>query len=303
MLKSNTLYVCSEAREGKKVTKMSAVRTILAITFVFFLTVTFIAPTFPPAQLLYIYVKIPQTTLSIWGISVATLLNAMTNGFFWTIIVAIACGLTQLALSIRVLRPLPSMPVAPRLTTPPPENPLVDSLVNVVPPALTISEYPSFKVREEPARVMTRAEPVPIRISSESAKKEIDIETVEGIGLKCGGLLRNLGIDTASDLLKLGASERGRFYIANKVGVTSATVLKWVCRADLLRVRGVGRKYSALLEWAGVYTTRDLSAKNPHYLCQTLRAVNKERNLVGRTPPSKTVEIWVHNAKKLEPVM
>jgi predicted flap endonuclease-1-like 5' DNA nuclease len=129
------------------------------------------------------------------------------------------------------------------------------------------------------------------------------LETFDGIGLVCGELLRNLGIDTVSDLLRVGATERGRRRLASEIGVTYSTLLKWIYREDLLRVRGIGRKYSALLASAGVNTATDLKKKNPDDLCQTLRALNRERHLVMRSPPSKTVEIWVHNAKSLEPIL
>jgi hypothetical protein len=43
--------------------------------------------------------------------------------------------------------------------------------------------------------------------------------------------------------------------------------------------------------------------KNPRLLCQALRAVNREKNLVRRTPPSKTIEIWVKNARNLKPLV
>src|SRR4030066_1648624 len=278
---------------------MSVAKTMFAITFVLFLGVTIIVPSFPPAQLL-----MPQTTLSILGISVVTLLIGITNGFFGTIIVGVTYGLAQLALRTGRPRLLPPMPHAPYLIAPLPENPLVDSRVGIIPPALTIPAGGlSFKVWKEPVRSMMRTEFVPIRFSSEPIGAEVYVETFEGIGLVCGGLLRNLGINTVSDLLRVGATERGRRRLASEIGVTYSTLLKWVYREDLLRVKGIGRKYSALLESAGVNTATDLKEKNPDHLCQTLRALNRERHLVMRSPPSKTIEIWVHNAKNLEPVL
>jgi predicted flap endonuclease-1-like 5' DNA nuclease len=69
---------------------------------------------------------------------------------------------------------------------------------------------------------------------------------------------------------------------------------------DLLKVKGVGRKYSKLLGSAGVTSITDLSTKNPRYLQHALKAVNKERSLVRRTPLSKTIETWVNDAKNLK---
>jgi predicted flap endonuclease-1-like 5' DNA nuclease len=246
---------------------------IFAVGFLLFMSITLVIPSFPPAQLLYEYLKIPQTTLSIWGISIATLLNSITNGFFWVIIAVTIYGLARHTNS----DPLPPMPVAPHLRSPPPEPMRVDMRVNKIPPSVTVRK--------------------------QSIVMEQDIETINGIGPIWGELLRNSGIKTVNDLVRSGATKRGRQHLANKVGVTYAELLKWVYRGDLLRINGIGIKYSALLESAGVNTVTDLSTRNPHYLCQTLRVINREKNLVRRTPPSKTIEIWVNNAKNLDPIV
>ena len=196
------------------------------------------------------------------------------------------------------------MPIAPHLATPQLENPLVDSRVSVIPPALTIPPgWSSSSAKEEHAQAVIFAEPAPVELSIEPVEEEINIETFEGIGHVCGDLLRNLGISTVSDLLRVGATERGRRLIADETGVTPKVVIRWVYREDLLRVKGIGRKYSTLLEKAGVNTAKDLSTENTRHLCQTLRTVNKDRKLVVRTPPSKTIKVWVRNAKKLEPIL
>jgi hypothetical protein len=283
---------------------MSAARIILAIaalTFVLFTGITLIVPSFPPAQLLSEYVSILQTTLTIWGMS-AALVNGITNGFYWTILVITPYGLAQLLLHTRKLRPLPPMPVAPRLKAPQLVNSRVDSRGNRFPSAVTIPSAPSSTARKRTARTLNRTEPVPIKVSK-GPKAELDIATIEGIGPVRCAIFRNSGIDTVSDLLRMGATELGRHRLASMVGVTSATVLRWVYQGDLLRVRGIGGKYSALLESAGVNAAKDLPTKSPRHLCQKLKAVNKERNLVGRNPRSKTIEIWVHNAKDLDPIL
>jgi hypothetical protein len=80
-------------------------------------------------------------------------------------------------------------------------------------------------------------------------------------------------------------------------------VLSWVCRGDLLRVRGVGRQYSELLESAGVSSVADLSNRNALVLWQTLRGANRKKRLVRRVPPLETIEMWVYNAKKLDAIV
>jgi predicted flap endonuclease-1-like 5' DNA nuclease len=251
---------------------------VFAIAFFVLMGATILVPFFPPAQMLLEYLNIQQTPFSILGLSAASLLNGVLNGFFWVLVGAAIYGAASYA---KRRNPLPPMPEAPILSTPPPEPMLVDPRTNKIPPSLTVSAA----------------------MEKEQCRKELDIEMIDGIGPICGGLLRNSGVNTVIDLLKVCATERGRKHLANEIGVPQSMLLKWVYRGDLLRVRGVGRKYATLLESAGVNTVSDLSTRNPRHLFQTLRTVNREKRLVRRTPPSKTIEIWVNIAGTLEPVI
>ena len=248
-------------------------KAVFAFAFLLLMGITFVFPGFPPAQILYQFLKISQTTLSIGGISVATLLNGITNGFFWILIAATTYGFARRTRN----DPLLTIPVPPDFSTPLPEPMLVETRINKLPPSITIRKRP--------------------------VEMERDIETINGIGPKWGGLLRDSGIKTVNDLVIAGATKHERQHLADKIGVTYATLLKWVNRGDLLRVNGISKKYSALLESAGVNTVIDLSTRDPSFLCQTLRTLNREKNLVRQTPPSKTVEIWVENAKNLDPIV
>lgn len=247
---------------------------IFAGAFLLLVVITFVIPGIPPGELLYEFLGIPQPTLFIWGISAATILNGITNGFFWGILAAAIYGLSR---HVAKRKALPPMPVARDLPTPPPKPMPVDRRVDKIPPFITVRK--------------------------DRFRDEQEIETIEGIGPVRGQLLRYSGIITVNDLLRVGATRRGRQRLANKVGVTYATILKWVYRGDLLRVKGIGKQYSALLESAGVSSVTDLSTRNPRYLWQTLRAVNKKKKLVRRIPPCKTIEIWVLKAKILRPVI
>jgi predicted flap endonuclease-1-like 5' DNA nuclease len=264
---------------------MSA-KTVCVATFLLVMGITLVIPSFPPAQFLYELLKIPQNTMSIFGVSITVVLNGITNGFFWVVI-----GATAYAVSGRFSKsePLPPLPEAPHLKTPPPEPMLVDQRINKIPPAFTVRKV------AKPRLVTVRKVPKP--------RLEYEIEMIEGIGPIRSELLRNSGIKTVDDLLRVGASNLARHQLAKEVGVTDGILLKWINRGDLLRVRGVGRQYSELLESAGVISASDLSTRNPNYLHQTLKGVNREKNLVKRVPPADTIRIWVNNAKNLEPIM
>jgi len=51
-----------------------------------------------------------------------------------------------------------------------------------------------------------------------------------------------------------------------KTGIEHKLILKWVNRADLYRIKGVGSEYSDLLEVAGVDTVVELAKRMPDNL-------------------------------------
>ncbi len=63
---------------------------------------------------------------------------------------------------------------------------------------------------------------------------------IEGIGEAYAAKLADLGITKVQDLLDKGAIPQGRAEIAERTGISPRLVLRWVNRADLSRVKGVG---------------------------------------------------------------
>lgn len=244
-----------------------------AAGFLLVTIVTLLVPTFPPASFLFEYLEIPQSTTSIVGIPSHILINGITNGFFWLAVGAIVYGFASFASKSD---PLPPMPDAPSLRVAPPEPMLVDNRGKI--PLVS-------KVR---------------KLGRRKPRTEYDIEMIEGIGPIRGTLFRNTGVRTVDNLLKVCASKRGQQQLAKAVGVSEEMLLKWICRGDLLRIQGVGTQYSGLLESAGVGSVADLSTRNPSFLHQTLKIVNKEKNMVRRIPPARTIRTWVNDAKNLE---
>jgi predicted flap endonuclease-1-like 5' DNA nuclease len=247
---------------------------IFAGFFIVLAAITFLIPALPPAQLLYEALNIPQSTQSVSGISVAILFYCVTNGFIWGIFAAAVYSLSNYLYRRKSLAPMPAPQEVP-VTSPEPKP--LDWRVDRYPPALTIRK--------------------------KRGRTEQEIETIEGIGAVRGRMLRNAGIGTVDDLLRAGATRLERQRLANEFGVSYSTISKWVHRADLLRIRGIGSQYSELLEAAGVRTVTYLSTRDPWALWQKLRAVNRRRKLVRRIPPLKTVEKWVYKARDLKPLV
>ena len=130
--------------------------------------------------------------------------------------------------------------------------------------------------------------------------KVIDIE---GIGPAYVKKLARAGILSVEGLLKMGANPKGRKEIAETSGIDATLVLEWVNRADLYRIKGVGKQYSDLLEKAGVNTVVELSKRVPANLYKKMVEVNQAKNLVNGMPGVNQVERWIEQAKKLPRVV
>jgi predicted flap endonuclease-1-like 5' DNA nuclease len=253
---------------------MSGAAVVFAIAFLIPLGITLGFPALPPGEILYNLLGAPEITLAIGGITGSIIINGIINGLFWGFIIA---GIYVLARRASEPETLPPMPTPPHLP-----SPVLEPI-----PRETI-------VRRQRPKVWERKTFVPL---------DQDVEIIEGIGHTYGARLRNVGVNTVKDLLRAGASRSGRRYLATKIDVAPATLLKWVYRADFFRIKGIGKQYSSLLESAGVDTVADLALRDPESLCDRLRMVNRRKNLVRRTPPSKMIAEWVRSAKYLKRIV
>ena len=129
------------------------------------------------------------------------------------------------------------------------------------------------------------------------------LETIEGIGETYANKLREAGIVTTEALLEQGATPKGRKEIAQKTGIGDSLILKWINRADLFRIKGIGEEYADLLEAAGVDTVPDLARRKAENLYQKMVEVNTAKKLVRQVPAQSQVGDWIEQAKKLRRVM
>ncbi|HNR46268.1 MAG TPA: DUF4332 domain-containing protein [Anaerolineaceae bacterium] len=122
---------------------------------------------------------------------------------------------------------------------------------------------------------------------------------IEGIGEAYAVKLKAVGIATVEALLEKGSTTKGRKELAEKTGISDALILKWVNRADLFRIKGIGSEYGDLLEAAGVDTVPELAQRKAENLLPKMTEVNDAKKLVRRMPTLKMVAAWVEEAKKL----
>ncbi len=129
------------------------------------------------------------------------------------------------------------------------------------------------------------------------------LTTIEGIGEAFARKLADAGVANTEALLQQGATSKGRKALAQATGIGEALILKWINRADLFRVKGIGEEYADLLEASGVDTVPDLARRNAANLAETLTSTNATRKLVRRPPAPSQVEDWIRQAKALPRVV
>jgi predicted flap endonuclease-1-like 5' DNA nuclease len=129
------------------------------------------------------------------------------------------------------------------------------------------------------------------------------IDDVEGIGPAYAAKLVAADVKTVEHLLEVGATPKGRKDLAAKTGISDTMLLKWINRADLSRLKGVGSEYADLLEIAGVDTIPELSNRKPDNLLAKMTEVNESKKLVRKLPTLTQVEDWVKQAKALPKVI
>ena len=129
------------------------------------------------------------------------------------------------------------------------------------------------------------------------------IQEIEGIGPAFEEKLGAAGITTTDKLLELCCDKKGRKQIAETCGLREPQLLKWANIADLMRIKGVAKEYSELLEAAGVDTVKELRTRKAENLAAKMKEVNDVKKLARATPSEKVVATWVEEAKTLDPLI
>jgi predicted flap endonuclease-1-like 5' DNA nuclease len=123
---------------------------------------------------------------------------------------------------------------------------------------------------------------------------------IEGIGPVNAEKLLKAGVRGTNGLLQAAGFKKGRQELAKATGFAPKTILEWVNRADLFRVKGIGTQYSDLLEAAGVDTVPELAQRKPEALLEAMTKANAKKSLVHQLPALSLVKDWVKNAKSLK---
>lgn len=157
-------------------------------------------------------------------------------------------------------------------------------------------------VEEEQTQEIEEAEVTEIEeptTPSEEETLEIPQGLVDLMGEEDASKLASAGINSLEEMFSRLGSEDQIEELSEETDIPygeleSVTILK-----ELGSLDGVGPKYQELLHAAEVNNIYTLSMKDAEELTTTLEEVNAEKNIVGRTPPSATVENWINQARDM----
>lgn len=123
-----------------------------------------------------------------------------------------------------------------------------------------------------------------VRSELEHVRESI-IQTIEAIGPTYGAGMGPASVTTSGRLVRW----------AN----TPWSGEKPAAEVEVIRIKGVRKEHSELLEAAGVASAVELAHRVPEHLHAKMQEVNKAKRLVRRTPSLPQVESWVAEAKSM----
>lgn len=126
----------------------------------------------------------------------------------------------------------------------------------------------------------------------------VRISELVGVSEDLGAALRAAGLNDSDKLLVAAGQPKDRQELAAKLGIADRALLELANRSDLARIKGIGKVYSDLLEFAGVDTVMELAGRNADNLYDKIMEVAGGHS-VQRTPRRDQVHDWVAQAKEL----
>jgi hypothetical protein len=109
--------------------------------------------------------------------------------------------------------------------------------------------------------------------------------------------LREVGIESTDDMMRLWADEPKRGSLVEKTGINLEQFAKLAAMARLARVKNVGTKYVAVLLAAGIDGPKSLFEYTPESLVKRLAEVKAEKKLTVDAPGLSDISGWFTDVK------
>tara|TARA_Y100000766_G_scaffold161966_1_gene139090 strand:+ start:162 stop:566 length:405 start_codon:yes stop_codon:yes gene_type:complete len=125
------------------------------------------------------------------------------------------------------------------------------------------------------------------------------IDSINGMTHTEATKLRRARVRTTVTFLQIASTRSGRALLTKETGITSPKLLHWAKRAELMKIKNLGRDYADLLEAVGVESVADLKRRNPESLHEMMQNANHVKKIVDRMPSLKRVTNWIDDSKDI----
>ena len=125
------------------------------------------------------------------------------------------------------------------------------------------------------------------------------IDSINGMTHTEATKLRRARVRTTVTFLQIASPRSGRALLTKETGITSPKLLHWAKRAELMKIKNLGRDYADLLEAVGVESVADLKRRNPESLHEMMHNANQAKKIVDRMPSLKRVTNWIDDSKDI----
>ena len=125
------------------------------------------------------------------------------------------------------------------------------------------------------------------------------IDSINGMTHTEATKLRRARVRTTVTFLQIASTRSGRALLTKETGITSPKLLYWAKRAELMKIKNLGKDYADLLEAVGVESVSDLKRRNPESLHEMMNGINKRKKIVDRMPSLKRVTRWIDDSKDI----
>lgn len=125
------------------------------------------------------------------------------------------------------------------------------------------------------------------------------IDSINGMTHTEATKLRRARVRTTVTFLQIASTRSGRALLTKETGITSPKLLHWAKRAELMKIKNLGRDYADLLEAVGVESVADLKRRNPESLHEMMHNANHAKKIVDRMPSLKRVTNWIDDSKDI----
>ena len=125
------------------------------------------------------------------------------------------------------------------------------------------------------------------------------IDSINGMTHTEATKLRRARVRTTVTFLQIASTRSGRALLTKETGITSPKLLHWAKRAELMKIKNLGRDYADLLEAVGVESVSELKRRNPESLHEMMKNANQVKKIVDRMPSLKRVTKWIDDSKDI----